>query len=69
MLESQLRGPRVWIGSGLGLIDAPPSLSSPETDEPSAHAVGLLAEELDPADCPALPVYVRDAGATLPSAG
>jgi tRNA threonylcarbamoyladenosine biosynthesis protein TsaB len=68
VLEGQLPGPLVWVGSGLTLLDVPPSLTSPETDEPSAHAVGLLAEELDPAQCPPLPVYVRDAGATLPKA-
>jgi tRNA threonylcarbamoyladenosine biosynthesis protein TsaB len=67
-LVGQLPGPLVWIGSGVALLGKEPSLSSPETDEPSAHAVGLLAEELDPADCPAGPVYVRDAGATLPGA-
>jgi tRNA threonylcarbamoyladenosine biosynthesis protein TsaB len=69
VLEAELTGPLVWTGSGLGLVGIAPSLSSPETDEPSAHAVGLLAEELDPADCPPLPVYVRDAGATLPRPG
>jgi tRNA threonylcarbamoyladenosine biosynthesis protein TsaB len=70
-LEQRLSGPLVWIGSGLSLLGlsprdgaAPPP--SPETEEPSAHAVGLLAEALDPAGCPAIPVYVRDAGATLP---
>jgi tRNA threonylcarbamoyladenosine biosynthesis protein TsaB len=69
LLEAELSGPLVWTGSGLGLVGLAPSVSSPETDEPSAHAVGLLAEELDPADCPPLPVYVRDAGATLPRPG
>ncbi len=67
-LEAQLSAPIVWIGSGHALLGSSPTFSSPETDEPSAHAVGLLAEELDPADCPPLPVYVRDAGATLPRA-
>ena len=66
LLEAQLAPPLVWVGSGLSLLDMPPSFSSAETNEPSAHAVGQLAEELDPADNPALPVYVRDAGATLP---
>ncbi len=69
VLEAELTGPLVWIGSGLGLVGVTPSLRSPDTDEPSAQAVGLLAEELDPADCPPLPVYVRDAGATLPRPG
>jgi tRNA threonylcarbamoyladenosine biosynthesis protein TsaB len=60
--------PLVWVGSGLSLLGIPATFSSPETEEPSAFAVGLLAEELDPAECPPLPVYVRDAGATLPRA-
>jgi tRNA threonylcarbamoyladenosine biosynthesis protein TsaB len=66
-LSAQLPGPVVWIGSGASLAGIEPSFASPETLEPSAHAVGLLAEELDPADCPPVPVYVRDAGATLPA--
>lgn len=65
-IEERLRGPLVWIGSGLGLLARAPGFSSPEADEPSAHAVGLLAEALDPVQCPPIPVYVRDAGATLP---
>jgi tRNA threonylcarbamoyladenosine biosynthesis protein TsaB len=65
--EAELEAPLVWIGSGLGLVGKPAGFSSPETDEPSAHAIGLLAEELDPAQHPPLPVYVRDAGATLPA--
>jgi len=65
-LEARLDGPLVWIGSGVALLGGAASFSSPETDEPSAHAVGLLAEVLDPLSCPPTPVYVRDAGATLP---
>jgi tRNA threonylcarbamoyladenosine biosynthesis protein TsaB len=65
--ELEPEAPLVWIGSGLALVGKPAGFSSPETEEPSAHAVGLLAEELDPAQHPPLPVYVRDAGATLPS--
>lgn len=65
-LVSPSPSPLVWVGSGLSLLGIAPAFSSPETEEPSAHAVGLLAEELDPAECPPLPVYVRDAGATLP---
>jgi tRNA threonylcarbamoyladenosine biosynthesis protein TsaB len=68
-LEAQLPAPIVWIGSGHALLGLQPTFSSFETDEPSAHAIGLLAEELDPGDCPPLPVYVRDAGATLPGTG
>jgi tRNA threonylcarbamoyladenosine biosynthesis protein TsaB len=60
--------PLVWVGSGLSMLGIAPTFSSPASEEPSAHAVGLLAEELDPAECPPLPVYVRDAGATLPRA-
>ena len=60
--------PLVWVGSGLSLLGIPATFSSPETEEPSAFAVGLLAEELDPTACAPLPVYVRDAGATLPRA-
>jgi tRNA threonylcarbamoyladenosine biosynthesis protein TsaB len=67
-LAAQLAAPLVWVGSGLSLTGIPPGFSSPQTEEPSAYAVGLLAEELDPADCPPSPVYVRDAGATLPRA-
>jgi tRNA threonylcarbamoyladenosine biosynthesis protein TsaB len=70
LLAGRVAGaPLVWIGSGLGLLDQIPSFSSPETEAPSAAAVGLLAEELDPAENPALPVYIRDAGATLPDLG
>jgi tRNA threonylcarbamoyladenosine biosynthesis protein TsaB len=65
-LAARLAGPLVWIGSGLTLLGVPPTFSSTETETPSAHAVGLLAGELDPAGSPALAVYVRDAGATLP---
>ena len=66
-VSGQLPGPLVWLGSGVVLAGIAPTFSSPETEEPSAHAVGLLAEELDPTDCPPVPVYVRDAGATLPA--
>ena len=65
----QLAPPVVWIGSGLTLLGVAATFSSPETEQPSAGAVGLLAEELDPAENPALPVYIRDAGATLPDLG
>lgn len=69
LLAQQLPAPLVWIGSGLGLLQLSPTFSSPATETPSAAAVGLLAEELDPAENPALPVYIRDAGATLPDLG
>lgn len=59
----------VWVGSGLGLLGIAPTICTPATQEPSAGAVGLLAEELEPAENPALPVYIRDAGATLPNLG
>jgi tRNA A37 threonylcarbamoyladenosine modification protein TsaB len=68
-LEQAVGGPIVWIGSGLELLGKEPSFRSAETDEPSAAMVGLLAEELEPAEHPPLPVYVRDAGATLPDLG
>jgi tRNA threonylcarbamoyladenosine biosynthesis protein TsaB len=68
-LGVQLQGPVAWIGSGLILLGRTPSCSTPATLEPSASAVGLLAEQLDPATNPALPVYIRDAGATLPDLG
>jgi len=68
-LAARLSGPVVWIGSGLSLLGQSPGCSTPDTAEPSAAAVGLLAEELDPAANPALPVYIRDAGATLPDLG
>lgn len=68
VLKAQLTEPIVWLGSGVSLVGSRPSFSSPETEQPSAYAVGQLAEELDPAACPPLPVYVRDAGATLPRA-
>jgi tRNA threonylcarbamoyladenosine biosynthesis protein TsaB len=73
-LTSELSSPSpsptiVWIGSGLALLGTLPTYSGPGTLEPAAYAVGLLAEELDPASNPALPVYIRDAGATLPDLG
>lgn len=68
-LSVQLMAPVVWIGSGLALLGATPTCTAPGTLEPSAAAVGLLAEQLDPATNPALPVYIRDAGATLPDLG
>ena len=68
-LSAQLPRPIVWIGSGLALLGIAASFSAPGTEEPCAGAVGLLAEELDPALHPALPVYIRDAGATLPDLG
>jgi hypothetical protein len=58
----------IWVGSGLSLLGIPATFSSAETEEPSAHAVGLLAEELSPVEHPPIAVYVRDAGATLPRA-
>jgi tRNA threonylcarbamoyladenosine biosynthesis protein TsaB len=67
-LAAQLTAPLVWVGSGLGLVGITATFSSPETEEPSAYVVGLLAEELSPAEHPPIPVYVRDAGATLPRA-
>ena len=69
LLTAQVPPPIVWIGSGLALLALSATFSSPETDEPSAGAVGLLAEELEPGEHPPLPVYVRDAGATLPDLG
>jgi len=68
-LAERLPSPVIWIGSGLALLGVSPGCSELGTLEPSAGAVGLLAEELDPATNPALPVYIRDAGATLPDLG
>ena len=68
-LQAQLPAPIVWIGSGLSLLGLQPTLVAPGTEEPTAGAVGLLAEELDPAENPAVPIYIRDAGATLPDLG
>jgi len=68
-LQAQLAAPVVWVGSGLGLIGLVPSVVLPGTEEPAAGSVGLLAEELEPDENPALPVYIRDAGATLPNLG
>jgi tRNA threonylcarbamoyladenosine biosynthesis protein TsaB len=65
-LTAELGAPLVWLGSGLALCSAGSDLSEPGTLEPSAYAVGLLAEELDPSTHPPVAVYVRDAGATLP---
>lgn len=68
-LSQQLHAPIVWIGSGLALAGIEPTFSGPEAQEPSATAVGLLAGELSPEAHPPIPVYVRDAGATLPNLG
>jgi tRNA threonylcarbamoyladenosine biosynthesis protein TsaB len=68
-LERAIAAPIVWVGSGLSLAGIEPSRSFPEADEPSAAAVGQLAEALEPAEHPPVPVYVRDAGATLPDLG
>jgi tRNA threonylcarbamoyladenosine biosynthesis protein TsaB len=68
-LQAQLPAPVVWIGSGLALLGVQPALVAPGTEEPAAGAVGLLAEELEPSENPALPLYIRDAGATLPNLG
>jgi tRNA threonylcarbamoyladenosine biosynthesis protein TsaB len=68
-LQAQLAAPIVWVGSGLSLLGVKPTFVAPGTEGPSAGAVGLLAEELDPAENPAVPVYIRDAGATLPDLG
>ncbi len=68
-LVARLSAPVVWVGSGLALLGVPAMFAGPGTQEPSAAAVGLLAEELEPALNPALPVYIRDAGATLPDLG
>lgn len=68
-LEAELGRPPIWIGSGLALLGLSPSHLSATSNEPHASAVGLLAEELDPSEHPPLPVYIRDAGATLPDLG
>jgi tRNA threonylcarbamoyladenosine biosynthesis protein TsaB len=68
-LENELGTQLVWIGSGLGLLGLAPTYVSASTSEPHASGVGLLAEELTPAEHPPLPVYIRDAGATLPDLG
>jgi tRNA threonylcarbamoyladenosine biosynthesis protein TsaB len=68
-LQARLPAPIVWIGSGLGLLGVQPTFVGPGAEEPAAGAVGLLAEELEPDQNPALPVYIRDAGATLPDLG
>lgn len=68
-LRAELGPTIVWIGSGLELVGAEPSFRSADSLEPSATRVGQLAEVLDPAEYPPLPVYVRDAGATLPDLG
>jgi tRNA threonylcarbamoyladenosine biosynthesis protein TsaB len=68
-LHAQLPAPIVWIGSGLVLLGLQPALVAQGTEEPAAGAVGLLAEELEPSANPALPLYIRDAGATLPNLG
>lgn len=68
-LEAAVTEPLVWVGSGLALLDRPASSEHPATLTPHAESVGILAEELDPALHPALPVYLRDAGATLPDLG
>lgn len=68
-LERLAAQPLIWIGSGLSLLDRPASSEQPGTFTPQAESVGLLAEELDPTLHPALPVYLRDAGATLPDLG
>lgn len=68
-LLERIEGPVVWIGSGLRLCGIAADFSGPTADEPSARAVGLLAEELEPSEHPPVPVYVRDAGATLPDLG
>jgi tRNA threonylcarbamoyladenosine biosynthesis protein TsaB len=68
-LEQLLGTPICWIGAGLSLLAVAPSASGPDIDEPRAVGVGLLAEELEPAPHPPVPVYIRDAGATLPNLG
>ena len=68
-IESELGAAPLWIGSGLSLLDLTPSYVSAASHEPHASAVGLLAEELEPSEHPPLPVYIRDAGATLPNLG
>ena len=69
IIEQEHPAPLVWIGSGLALLGETATFAAPGSDEPSASAVGLLAEELEPDEHPPLPVYIRDAGATLPDLG
>jgi tRNA threonylcarbamoyladenosine biosynthesis protein TsaB len=68
-IEAELGEPPLWIGTGLVLLGLTASHESATSNEPHASAVGLLAEELEPAEHPPLPVYIRDAGATLPNLG
>jgi tRNA threonylcarbamoyladenosine biosynthesis protein TsaB len=68
-LATRLVEPVVWIGSGLALLAETATFSAVGTEEPRADAVGLLADELDPALHPPIPLYIRDAGATLPDLG
>lgn len=44
-----------------------PILRGPELDLPHAGWVAVLASELEPASAPPVPLYIRGAGATLPS--
>lgn len=65
-IERLVAEPVAWIGSGTALLGLRSDWSSVEADDPSAAGVGFLTEELEPECYPAIPVYVRDAGATLP---
>lgn len=66
MLEEQRDAPVVLVGGGLALLGLNATVRSPETLEPRALALGLLAGVLDPARHPPLPLYIRGVGATLP---
>jgi tRNA threonylcarbamoyladenosine biosynthesis protein TsaB len=64
-IELLLSRPVAWLGS-VELLGLTPDCELPGTRAPTAYGVGLVAERLQAATSPALPVYVRDAGATLP---
>jgi tRNA threonylcarbamoyladenosine biosynthesis protein TsaB len=66
-LERLLGAPLVFVGAGTRLLGFEPAYSDPRSERPSAYGVARAAAQLSPDEHPAVPIYVRDAGATLPA--
>ncbi len=62
-----LPSPRLVLGEISEALNIPEAFRSELTDLPDATGVALLASELDPDHSITEPLYVRDAGAKLPS--
>ncbi|HYO95478.1 MAG TPA: tRNA (adenosine(37)-N6)-threonylcarbamoyltransferase complex dimerization subunit type 1 TsaB [Polyangiaceae bacterium] len=64
---ARLSAPALILGEVAQRLELPDARRSAETDLPHARWVATLASELGADDWPPTPIYVRDAGAALPT--